>query len=93
MNYIEKLKVAAWSARPLPLEQKLRRGCPLCKSPLKLAEGEAERVAEDTERKMDEMQAIQRGNIVEMARHASRMNPAMAVRFECTKEGCPFNGE
>lgn len=95
MNFIERLKVKVWANKPYPLETKLKRGCPLCRSPLKLAEGEEQRSADENARQSGiagDIMGTDVGTLTKV-RQLGRIKMRMSVAFTCTKDDCPFNEE
>jgi hypothetical protein len=95
MNFIDRLKVKVWANKPYPLETKLKRGCPLCRSPLVLAEGEKERSDEENAKQAGiagDITGSEVGTLTKL-RQLSRIKTRMSVAFTCTKADCPFNEE
>jgi hypothetical protein len=95
MNFIDRLKVKVWANKPYPLETKLKRGCPLCRSPLVLAEGEKERSDEENAKQAGIVGTIMdtdTGKLTKL-RQLARIKTRMGVAFTCTKDDCPFNEE
>ena len=95
MNFIQRLKVNVWANKVYPIETKLKRGCPLCRSPLKLAEGEELRAAEENAKQSEiagDILGGELGVLVKMNRLRG-IKTKMKVYFTCTKDDCPFNEE
>jgi len=81
-------------ARRLEAEKICARGCPICGSPMKLADGEAEKLAEANLKSSEQVADIIGSgiNLRTIPRLRNVQTKAGAV-FLCTREDCVFNEE